>query len=346
MPRPNSCICGVSLTSSASETPRTVAVTGASGFIGRHLVASLQRAGYVVRVMMRRVPRAALWGDARPQIVNGSLDDVAALRLLLQGADAVIHLAGLIKATSRQAYMAVNRDGTERLAVALRDVAPDARLLHVSTLAAREPQLSDYAASKRAGEDLLHELLGPRALILRPAAVYGPGDRETLVFFQLAAGRWAPLLASPQARAALIHVSDLCSLMQRLITSPPLNAERPLAAADARPDGYSWHEILSTAAQAVGNPGVRLVQAPLPLLKTLALSGDLASRLGNPNLMTSQKLRELRHPDWSVAADEQARLPGWTPHYDLAGGFADAVRGYRALGWLKPDKSAQSANSL
>lgn len=328
------------------EAPRTVAVTGAGGFIGRHLVSALQGGGYTVRALMRRAPQNALWGGVQPQIINGGLDDVAALRQLLQGADAVIHLAGLIKATSRESYMAVNRDGTARLATALRDVAPGARLLHVSTLAAREPQLSDYAASKRAGEDVLHELLGARARILRPAAVYGPGDRETLVFFKLAAGRWAPLLASPQARAALIHVADLCALFVRLIASPSLTTARPLAAADATPGGYSWREILSTAAQAVGNPGVRLLQAPLPLLKTLALSGDLASRLGNPNLMTSQKLRELRHPDWSVAVDEQARPPGWAPKYDLAGGFADAVRGYRALGWLKPDKSLQRAGSL
>jgi nucleoside-diphosphate-sugar epimerase len=104
--------------------------------------------------------------------------------------------------------------------------------------------------------------------------------------------------------------------------------------ADARPEGYRWEEVLGTAARAVGNGRARLVRAPLALLRVVALLGDAGRLLGAANMLNSQKLRELRHPDWSAARDELAQAPGWRPRYDLEAGFADAVAWYRGRGWL------------
>jgi nucleoside-diphosphate-sugar epimerase len=210
--------------------------------------------------------------------------------------------------------------------------APAARLLHVSTLAAREPKLSDYAGSKRAGEDAVRELLGTRVTVLRPPAVYGPGDRETLVFFQMAEKQLVPLVGRPAGRAAMIHVDDLTSLLVAQLREAPRGAV--LTAADARPAGYSWREVFRTAAQAVGNPGARLFQAPLALLGTLALAGNVGKLFGSANMLTSQKLRELRHVDWSVHEGEWARPAGWAPRYALDEGFAQTVAWYRRANWL------------
>ena len=191
-----------------------VAVTGATGFIGRHLVVALHQAGFRLRLLLRREPDVPEWRVLPPpEVVAGALDDEAALERLVEGADGVIHLAGLIKAARRRDFFAVNRDGAAAMARAVGRVAPGARFVLVSSLAAREPQLSDYAASKRAGEDAVLEVLGERASVLRPSVVYGPGDRETLVFFQLAGGRLVPLLGSADARAAMIHVADLVRLI-------------------------------------------------------------------------------------------------------------------------------------
>jgi uncharacterized protein YbjT (DUF2867 family) len=147
---------------------KVVAVTGATGFVGRHLVAALARAGWQVRLLMRRDPVVAEWRDAQPQIVAGDLRDAAALEALVEGVDRVVHVAGLIKAARRESFFSVNTGGSVKLAEALQRRAPDAQLLHVSTLAAREPQLSDYAASKRAGEDAVRRILGARATVIRP----------------------------------------------------------------------------------------------------------------------------------------------------------------------------------
>lgn len=309
-----------------------VAVTGASGFIGRRLVPELAHRGFRVRVLLRRDPIAPEWRALRPEVVAGGLDDLAALVSLVEGADAVVHVAGLIKAVRREEFFAVNRDGAGRLAGIVRERSPGAHFLLVSSLAAREPALSDYAASKRAGETAVLEALGPQATVLRPPVVYGPGDRETLRFFRAARQRIVPVAGAPEARAALIHVQDLVSLIATLAGTSPAGSVR--AGADARPAGYAWDEVMASAARAVGNASPRFVRLPGPVLRAVALSGDVLRLMGAPAMLNSQKLRELRHPDWSVTPAELARPPGWTPGFDLDGGFADTVGWYRRAGWL------------
>ncbi len=308
------------------------AITGATGFIGRHLVLAFAQAGWRVRMLSRREPRIPDWRGLNPEVVPGALADLAALERLVEGAHAVIHAAGLIKAARRRELFEVNCAASATLAGIAHRLAPQAHFVHVSTLAAREPRISDYAASKRAGEDAVRDLLGARATVLRPAAVYGPADPETLRFFRLARYRIVPLPGPPQARAALIHAQDLARLIVTLAACEP--AGEVLAAADARPQGYGWDEILGTAARVVGNPRARLVRAPRALLRTVAWAGDLGRLLGSATMLSSNKLREISHLDWSVSAAEQAQPAGWRPRFELEPGFADTVAWYRAAGWL------------
>lgn len=310
-----------------------VALTGGSGFVGRRLAPVLAASGWRVRLLLRRDPVHPEWRGLDPQIVAGDLADAQALRQLVTGVDAVVHVAGLIKAARRRHYDAVNITGSTLLAEQVAQHAPGARFLHLSTIAAREPRLSGYAGSKRAGEEAVLRLLGARATVLRPPAVYGPGDRETLVFFQLASQAFVPLLGRPDARAAMIHIDDLCSLLAALLREPA--AGRVLSAADAKPAGYTWREVFGTAARAVGNPRARLFHAPAPLLHAVAAAGNVARLFGTANMLTSEKLRELRHADWSVPQEQWARPAGWAPTWTLADGFANAVAWYRRAGWLK-----------
>lgn len=317
--------------SPAAQRP-VVALTGATGFVGRRLAPLLAAAGWRVRMLLRRDPVNADWRGMDAQIVAGDLADRGALRQLVAGVDAVVHVAGVIKAARRSAYYAVNAQASEALAQAVRELSPRAHFLHVSTIAAREPQLSDYAGSKRAGEEAVLQLLGDRVTVLRPPAVYGAGDRESLVFFQMAQKRFVPLVGRAQARAAMIHVDDLNALLVALLRAAPRGAV--LSAADGRPAGYTWREVFQTAARAVGNPGAGLFQAPGALLRTIALAGDVGRLFGHANMLNGQKLRELRHPDWSVPTDQWARPDGWLPRHSLDEGFAQAVAWYRRAGWL------------
>lgn len=321
----------MNLTTDAERAP-LVAVTGATGFIGRHLVVALARAGWRIRLLLRREPDVPQWRGLGLQVVAGALADKAAMSRLVEGVDAVIHVAGLIKAARREQFFSVNCEASATLARTVACIAPQAHFMLVSSLAAREPALSDYAASKRAGETAVLDALGSRVTVLRPPAVYGPGDRETLLFFQLARGARVPLLGGPEARLAMIHVHDLVRLIVALAAIQPCG--QVLAAADGRPEGYRWDELLGTAARAVGNPEPKFFKVPQPLLGGVALVGDLARAMGVASMLSSQKLRELRHADWSVSPAELAQPPGWSAQVDLDAGFADAVAWYRSAKWL------------
>lgn len=286
-----------------------------------------------MRVLARSDPAHAQWRDVHPVVVLGSLEDSAALQRLVRGADAVLHLAGAIKARDEQGFMRVNRDGTAALAAAMQRAAPDAHFLHISSLAAREPQLSGYCASKCAGEEAVMTAFDPqRFSILRPPAVYGPGDRETLAFFQLARQPLIPLLGRPSARLAVIHVEDAVSAFIARLDAGPSGTVQGIA--DAQPTGYSWQQVLTAAAHAVGNRKPRFVQLPRPLLSGVGYAaGALAKLAGQTAMFNPGKLRELLHEDWSAPEDGLFR-PAAIPRYSLELGFSSTASWYFEAGWL------------
>lgn len=304
-----------------------VAVTGASGFVGPHLVAALVRRGWKVRLLLRRwTPLPSLAGVAA-EVVWGDLDDAAALAELVRGADAVVHAAGLIKARAPADFLPVNRDGTARLAAA----APGARFLLLSSLAAREPGLSPYGASKRAAEETLSGRPGPW-LAVRAPAVYGPGDRETLAFFRAAARGIAPQPMGTEARLSLIHVEDLAEGLAAAL-------ERDLPAGvyevdDGRAGAYSYMDMAAAAGAALGRP-VRTLPVPRAVMTALADLNRLRQALGAPTQILSRwKVAEIFHGDWAVHDHRLAAATGFRPRYDLWSGFADTVAWYEAHKWL------------
>ena len=108
------------------------------------------------------------------------------LRRLVDGADAVVHCAGVVRGADQADFERVNVDGVARLVRSAAEQHPKPRFLLVSSLAAREPGLSQYAASKRKGEAALaSESDGMPWAVIRPPAVYGPGDREILAAFPM-----------------------------------------------------------------------------------------------------------------------------------------------------------------
>jgi len=250
----------------------------------------------------------------------------------------VVHAAGAIKAPDLDRFLAVNRDGVLRMTEAASAGAPNARFLLVSSLAAREPRLSDYAASKRAGEEAAAAALPPERLtIVRPPAIYGPGDRETLTLFRAAA--WSPVLPIPSARGrfALIHVEDAATAVAALAEGP----SGTFALADERPEGYSWAEVFQAAAHAAARSPA-LVTAPPWILPGLARAARFVARMnGQAPILTEGKLRELLHPDWGVAPGELA--PGLPPpRFAIKDGFSNTLEWYYDAGWVPRGGGAKS----
>jgi nucleoside-diphosphate-sugar epimerase len=305
---------------------RPVAVTGATGFVGRHVVSALRAAGRPVRVLARRDDPDLVASGA--EIVRGALEEPGAVRRLVDGATAVVHCAGLIAAPSAAAFASANVDGTRRLLDAL---APGTRLVHVSSLAAREPGLSAYAASKRRAEDLVAGRND--AGVVRPPAVYGPGDRTTLpIFRQLVRGR-VVVPAGRGARFSLIFVEDLARLLATLATvpaQPPAMVEPD----DGRLGGYGWADLARLAGDAMGRR-CRALHLPPALAWPVAVVTEGAARVtGSPPRLGRDKLRELAHPDWVCRGGSVAGAVDWRPKVGFAQGFRATVAWYRRHGWL------------
>lgn len=305
-----------------------VAVTGATGFLGRHLVRALAADNWTVRVLARRDIVDPDWARIEPQLVIGGLSNHQAIQTLCAGATVVVHVAGLIKARSRAEFDHTNVDGARDIALAAK--AAGARLIVVSSLTAREPALSDYAASKRGGEDAAREVFGDTLTVIRPPAIYGPGDMETLELFK--AARTAPFLPllDPAARIAMIHVEDAAARITAAVREPHPGV---FALSDDRPDGYSWSEVMEAVSRAVDRKP-RLMRVSPAVLRGLAwFSQHFSAITGNISIFTSGKAREMLHLDWSLSPSE--RLPGTiATRYGIESGFAHSVQWYRAKGFL------------
>lgn len=310
-------------------TAKRVALTGATGFLGRHVVRVFQEAGWTVRILARRDP-VALGLPGSLEVVPGDLGDQTSLEALCRGSDLVLHAAGLIKAARDADFNRVNVQGSQRLATAIDHVAPNAKAILVSSLAAREPQLSAYARSKRDAEDAMKPL-GTRLIVARPTAIYGPGDQETFQFIAVAARGWPLPLFGPGARLTAVHVDDVARELLALAEAAP-SGSAPQAICDDRPEGYSWHELMAAIASAVGRKP-RYLRLSGVVLRAAGRLGGAARLFGRPSILSSGKVRELLHPDWTISPNERSRS-GYRPQFQLREGLADTVAWAKNHGWL------------
>jgi nucleoside-diphosphate-sugar epimerase len=193
--------------------------------------------------------------------------------------------------------------------------------LLISSLAARAPQLSAYAASKKLGEGALMDLSGNMEwTVFRPSAVYGPGDRELMPVFRWMAKGIAPLLGSGDRRFSLIYIADLAEAIEQWLDCPH-GHRRTFELHDGKPAGYSWHEVIDTISSLRGAPVVRL-KIPVGMLKLAsALNVALARTFGYAPMLTPGKIRELSHTDWSVDNAAIMEATGWSPKIELAEGL-------------------------
>lgn len=306
---------------------RTAALAGASGFLGARLAERMIARGWRVRALIRRPNDGEALHRMGVETVTGDLADAASLAPLTEDAAVSVNCAGLIKARNAAEFLAVNGEGSGRFASVARG-----RVIHVSSLAARSPELSDYAASKRAGEAAAREAAGARLAIVRPPVIYGPGDRETLALFRMAARSPLALTpARPAARLALAHVDDVADAIADLMERPELAGV--YAVGGDRPAGYGWGEIIDTAFSAVGRRAPRAKVPAWSIGLFATCSQTTAALTGHAAMLTRGKVREMLHDDWSIGPDEIA--PGAPPaRFPLEVGFANAVQWYRRAGWL------------
>lgn len=296
-----------------------VALTGASGFIGRWIARHLVAAGWRVRVLVRPGSESRLPAGLPLLRHRGTLTAPEGLAAFVAGAQAVVHCAGQVRGITPADFEAVNVAGTRHLAAAAAG-AQVRRFVLISSLAAREPHLSPYAASKRAGEEVISAFgQAFSSLALRPPAVYGPGDREMRPLLEAMARGWIPVLSGLSARFSLLYVEDLARAVAAAVRS---DAEGVFELDDGRPGGYGWHEVQAIAA-AYRHGKARLLPVPEVWLRTVArISLGLARLSGRPPMLTPAKVNELRHPDWVCDNTRICQVLDWRPQVDFATGLA------------------------
>lgn len=311
-------------------------MTGATGFVGGHALRELLARGHKVRVLVRDKARLAGEFSERVEVVTGGLENTTAVDELVGGADAVLHLAGVIKALDRRAFMAVNADGADQLAQAARRAGVN-RLVLVSSLAARERDISDYAASKAAGEDRVKQAYAGvdkgELVIMRPPAVYGPGDEATLPLIRELTKRMTLMTGTSAQRLSLIHAEDLAGALAAAVEGAG-EASATYELDDGTEGGYS-HADLAQAVKPVTGKTPVMLHIPRVVLWLAALGCEGWMALSRKAVILNRgKVRELYHDDWVSAGARFDETGAWTPKLNFEQGFARTLSWYRDNGWL------------
>lgn len=282
--------------------PKIIALTGATGFVGKIVVRELLKKGYHIQALVRPGSHGKTVQDDRIQWVEGTLGDLKSETALCKGVDMVIHMAGLVTTRTKAEYYRINADAVGSLAKAA-NKAGVKRFVYLSSITAQQPQLSDYAGSKRAGEGALSRKLGRmKGVVMRAPAVFGLGDVVTAPFYGfIRKGR----LPVPGGRAfktrkiSLLYVDDLAEYLTGACLDGSCDGRTVSIA--TRPS-LTWQEFAEECSLAVGRP-VKTLRLPLFVLYPIAAINTVTKRVFGIGHLTLGKLREFLYEDWSIDID-------------------------------------------
>lgn len=302
----------------------TLAITGSTGFVGQGVLDALERQGREVRALARKIP-----DDKRNHIewVRGDLSDKGALAALCDGASAVIHIAGLTNTPDVAEFEKVNVTGTLNLVEAA-VAANRPRFVQVSSLSAREPQLSKYGASKRRAEKVV-SASGLDWTIVRPPAVYGPREKDIFELFR--AAKFGVVPVPPPGRSSLIHVDDLAELLIALVPGGEDVTHKVFEPDDGRKGGWTHREMARLIGWTLGRRP--MVPHLSKNLLEYAAKADRFLRRDKAKL-TEDRVGYMTHPDWTVSADHAVPPQVWRPRIGTREGMKTTADWYRKQGWL------------
>ena len=306
-----------------SDAAKVVALTGATGFVGAATLDRLLEAGWHVRALTRcEQPsrNGVTW-------ISGALDRPETLATLCEGADAVLHIAGVVNAPDIAAFEIGNVTGTANMLGAAK-AAGIQRFVHVSSLSAREPQLSAYGASKAKAEKLVATSLLDWTII-RPPGVFGPGDKDVFEMFRMA--NKGLCLLPPAGLGSWIYVDDLARLLVALLPAHEDATARIFEADDGEPGGWTHEGFARAIGWALGKR-INTFSAPRPLLFAAAWADRLVR--GKNAKLTPDRAGYMSHKDWVIDRNFAPPAALWTPQTPTREGLKTTARWYKATGWL------------
>ncbi|GAB4314870.1 MAG: NAD-dependent epimerase/dehydratase family protein [Candidatus Zixiibacteriota bacterium] len=326
---------------------RTALITGVTGFVGSHVARAVIGRGHHVRALARATSDRSRVDDLDIEWFIGDLDGHETLRQACEGVDWVFHIAGRIKAPTIEAYRHANVVGTVNLLRAVQDAAPSIeRFVYVSSMAAGGPAQNGqprtecdpdapqtpYGISKREGEQAAMSFSGRFPVTaVRPPAVYGPGDTETLKIFKAVAWHLKPIFGRRPLRSSIVHVSDLTDAILLAATSPAAAGEMFYVAEE---QAYSIEEMVEMIRAAVGTWAVT-IRFPAPMVMGIATVLEwLGSVGGYTPSFNRHKARDFLQNDWTCSIAKAKERLGFKPRIPFERGVKQTVEWYRAKGWL------------
>jgi len=320
-----------------------VFVTGATGFIGRHLCAHLVEHGHQVIALLRTPAKASVLPEGC-EIVQGDLS-LFETDLELPECEVVVHLAGIVTAEAPEQYAAINRDAVGHLVACLqRQAWTPRRLVFASSLAAAGPSPTDrpwteddapapidpYGEAKRDAEVLLRSAPFPTTSF-RPPLVFGPEDPATLTLYASAAKGVGVRVAGPPQRLSWVDVRDAAAGI-RLMVEDEREGHRTYFLGSPAPTDLA--KLWRALGDALGR-GVLVLPLPRWLLYVaMRIATAAASILGFHNQLDDKQFRQMVAPAFVCSSAALERDLGWSARHDLAACLAHAVAGYRAAGLL------------
>lgn len=301
----------------------TIAVTGGTGFVGQALIDEALAQDSEVRALARKAqkPRDGI------EWAVGDLANPRALAQLVAGAEAVVHVAGLTNAQTAAEFEAGNVVGT--LAVIEAALAAGVpRFIFVSSLSAREPELSAYGASKARAERLV-KASSLDWTIVRPPAVYGPRDKDMFELFR--AARWGLVPTPKEGRASLIHVEDLARLLLALLPGGEDVSHQSFEPDDGRRGGWTHYELARAIGWAVGRRPKVLGLSKRTMEWAAKADGMLR---GARARLTLDRVGYMTHPDWVVSLGARVPAALWRPRIETRQGLKATAQWYREQKWL------------
>jgi nucleoside-diphosphate-sugar epimerase len=292
-----------------------------------------------------RDPANPRWiGGADVQRVEGGLHDETALDSLVEGAGTVVHLAGVVRAGREVDFDRGNRQGTENLVAAVRRRAPDARLVHISSLAAAGPShepsgrgpdepaapISAYGRSKLGAERAVAALGSDRRwCLLRPPAIFGPRDTDVLEFFKMAA-RGVAAVPAGDRWLTVAWVGDVVRAAVAAAAAGQAGAVYHLG----EPEPRTLVELLRLLA-AAGGKRVRVIPVPAAVIGAAGGVGSVLQRVGLRRIaLTQDKARELVARHWTADTAGSLEALGLGDQTPFGDGASATWRWYRERGWL------------
>lgn len=304
---------------------QTIAITGATGFVGSRMLNLAVREGHLMRTLTRKRQ------DDRPNVtwVKGALDNIASLDELCAGAEVVMHIAGVVNAPDRAGFELGNVTGTLNVVEAAKR-AGARRFIHISSLAATQPQLSIYGETKARAEKIV-ATSGLDWTIIRPPAIYGPGDREMLDLFKMARRGFVLLPPEKNATLSLIHVDDLCRAIAAIIPEDDDLTAGIFEVDDGIAGGWTHEGFARAIGDAVQR---RITPIALPKLALRAASfGDRLLRREEAKL-TRDRVNYICHRDWTINSSKRLPARLWQPKVPTPKGLKDTVTWYQFNDWL------------